>query len=107
MIYCFDIDGTICTLTDGNYEEAQPITYRIDHINRLFNEEDNKIILHTARGMGRYNNDTKKAELDLRLITEKQLANWGVKYHELFMGKPAADMYIDDKGFTDEEFFGH
>lgn len=30
-------------------------------------------------------------------ITQKQLENWGVKYHELRMGKPAYDLLIDDK----------
>ncbi len=24
MTYVFDIDGTICTLTNGNYSEAKP-----------------------------------------------------------------------------------
>ena len=23
-VYCFDIDGTICTNTDGDYEKAKP-----------------------------------------------------------------------------------
>ena len=28
---------------------------------------------------------------------------WGVKYHELLMGKPGADFFIDDKGVTIED----
>ena len=40
-------------------------------------------------------------------LTQKQLQEWGVKYHELFMGKPCGDLYIDDKGIKDEEFFGN
>ncbi len=31
----------------------------------------------------------------------------GVNYHELFMGKPAGDLYIDDKGIKDEDFFSN
>ena len=33
MTYVFDIDGTICTKTDGEYGEAEPIQERIDEIN--------------------------------------------------------------------------
>ena len=105
MDYCFDIDGTICTLTEGKYKEAKPFKSRIEYINKLYNE-GNKILIHTARGMGRYNNNISMAET-LRELTEKQLSKWGVKYHKLYMGKPSAEMYIDDKGFPDEEFFGN
>ena len=38
-------------------------------------------------------------------MTAEQLNNWGVKYHALFLGKPAGDIYIDDKGIKDEDFF--
>lgn len=36
--------------------------------------------------------------LSWRKVTEDQLRDWNVKYHKLFMGKPAADAFIDDKG---------
>ena len=49
MKYCFDIDGTICTNTDGDYESATPIENRINLINDLY-EKENEIILFTARG---------------------------------------------------------
>ncbi len=38
-------------------------------------------------------------------MTEKQLKEWNVKYHALFLGKPAGDLYIDDKGIRDIDFF--
>ena len=38
-------------------------------------------------------------------LTSNQLDEWGVNYHRLFMGKPAGDLYIDDKAIKDEEFF--
>jgi hypothetical protein len=34
-----------------------------------------------------------------------QLELWGCKYHELIMGKPSADYYIDDKAIKDNDFF--
>tara|TARA_Y100000593_G_C4239080_1_gene301149 strand:- start:429 stop:749 length:321 start_codon:yes stop_codon:yes gene_type:complete len=104
MTYVFDIDGTICTLTDGNYEEAIPYQDRIDKINKLYDQE-NKIIFYTARGMGRYDNDGTRAWSEFYLFTVEQLKNWGVKYHQITLGKPAGDIYIDDKGIKDEEFF--
>ena len=38
-------------------------------------------------------------------MTKKQLDNWGINYHSLFLGKPSGDFYIDDKGIKDEDFF--
>ena len=35
MTYVFDIDGTICSLTDGNYTEAIPYDDEIERINKL------------------------------------------------------------------------
>ncbi len=102
--FVFDIDGTICTLTEGRYELAKPIINRINLINKLY-EEKNIIILHTARGMGRYKNDPVKARSKFYEFTVKQLSQWGVKYHELFLGKPSGDIYVDDKGVNDENFF--
>ena len=102
--YVFDIDGTICTTTNGDYENASPIQSRINKINLLY-EEGNKIIFNTARGMGRYGNAADLAFAAFYDLTIKQLANWGIKYHYLFMGKPSGDYYIDDKGVSDEDFF--
>ena len=43
--------------------------------------------------------DAKKAaEEVLKPLTKMQLDIWGCKYHELIMGKPHADLFIDDKG---------
>jgi len=102
--YVFDIDGTICTLSDSNYYEAQPYKNRVKFINNLY-EQGNKIILHTARGMGRTNNDQAKAHNLFYSLTVKQLNEWDVKYHKLFLGKPSGDVYVDDKGINDEDFF--
>ena len=38
MTYVFDIDGTICSLTDGNYQEAKPFEDRIELINYMKTE---------------------------------------------------------------------
>ena len=103
--YVFDIDGTICSLVnDGDYRKAKPYKHRIEEINKLY-EQGNIIIFLTARGMGRYNNDKNMASTKFLSLTKKQLNEWNVKHHDLFMGKPAGDVYIDDKGIKDENFF--
>ena len=104
LTYVFDIDGTICTLSDGNYEDAKPLQNRINEINKLY-DKGHKILFHTARGMGRSDNSQVYAERLLYKFTKAQLEEWGVKYHRLFMGKPSGDIYIDDKGEKDENFF--
>ena len=104
MTYVFDIDGTICSKTDGDYTQAQPITDRIQKVNRLY-DEGHTVILLTARGMGRSNNSVNFAYESFYDLTHSQLKDWGVKFHQLFLGKPAGDHYIDDKGVNDEDFF--
>ena len=68
-------------------------------------DEGHKIVLQTARGMGRSSNSKDFAYAKFYEFTKQQLADWGVKYHLLFLGKPAADIYIDDKGIKDSDFF--
>tara|TARA_Y100000310_G_scaffold199273_1_gene199276 strand:- start:493 stop:840 length:348 start_codon:yes stop_codon:yes gene_type:complete len=104
MTYVVDIDGTLCTLVDGNYSQAQPLRERIKKINKLATT-GHTIILHTARGMNRFEGNTFKCHSEFYLFTERQLKKWGVMYDKLIMGKPSGDYYIDDKGINDEDFF--
>jgi len=104
MIYVFDVDGTICTQNKSDYVNASPLVERIDIVNSLY-DAGHQIIYMTARGMGRHNNNAQAAIEEFYEFTATQLKRWGCKYHHLFLGKPAADFYIDDKGFNDEDFF--
>jgi len=105
VVYVVDIDGTICsTAVEGDYEESTPFKERIKKINSLY-DEGHTIIYFTARGMGRYNNNPIKAIQRFYSMTEEKLKKWGAKYHDLILGKPAGDIYIDDKGVEAEEFF--
>jgi len=88
MIYCFDIDGTLCTNTEGAYDKAEPYSDVVVRVNELY-DQGHHIILMTARG--------STTGIDWRPTTETQLKTWGVRYHELHLGKPTADIYIDDK----------
>jgi D-sedoheptulose 7-phosphate isomerase len=94
-IFCFDLDGTLCTNTFGDYENAKPLENAILKVNSLY-DLGNQIKIFTARGTSSGKN--------LRKFTELQLNNWKVSYHELIFGKPEADFYIDDRGVNAVEF---
>ena len=88
MTYCFDIDGVLCNNTHGRYELAEPYQQVIARVNALY-EQGHRVILFTARGT--------TTGIDWRELTEQQMRAWGVKYHQLFFGKPEADIYVDDR----------
>lgn len=105
MKYVIDIDGTLCTnTTNGNYSLAKPIIDRIKKINSMYDDGDT-IVLYTARGMNTFQGDVKKVYEEYYDFTVDQLKNWNVKYHQLILGKPSADLYVDDKGVNDNDFF--
>jgi len=93
--YVFDIDGTICTNTNGDYKNAKPYIERIHFINKLY-DDGNIIKYFTARG--------STTGIDWRKLTVKQLKEWKAQYHELILGKPDGDLFIDDKGFNCERW---
>jgi hypothetical protein len=96
-IYCFDLDGTLCTNTNGDYKNANPFLDRIKKLNELHND-GNKIIIDTARG--------STTGIDWYELTEYQLRTWGVNFDELIVGRKVhADVFIDDKGINDNIFF--
>ena len=102
--YVFDLDGTLCNNTFGDYRLAKPHPERIEFVNGLF-EEGHYIVICTARGMGSSNNNRRRAIRKWRKFTSDQLNKWGVMYHELHLGKPAGDIYVDDKAMSDKDFF--
>jgi hypothetical protein len=106
MTICFDIDGVLCDQVEGNYKDAQPRQAMIDLLNRLY-RDGYRIILHTSRFMGRAKNDPAEAERIGREFTEQQLVGWGVRYHELWMGKPRYDYVIDDRSVFYNDDIAH
>ena len=94
--YCFDIDGVICNTKINDYKNSKPILKSIKKINYLY-EKGHKIIIFTARYMGRSNEKKSLAKKLGYSLTKKQLLKWGVKYDQLIFGKPSYDLFIDDK----------
>ena len=96
MTIYVDIDNTILDTPSTDYKKSKPMKERIEKINQLY-DDGNTIVYWTARG--------SVSGIDWSDLTEKQLKDAGVKYHELKMGKPAYDLFIDDKNINSEEFF--
>jgi hypothetical protein len=104
MIYVIDIDGTLCTEDEPNVADRKPHPQRIAMINRLV-DEGHSVDIYTSRGMKSTGDDPVAADAKYRKLTEQQLAEWGVKYNRLYMGKPNADLYVDNKNGLMDDFF--
>jgi len=98
-IFCFDIDNTICKTFKSNYSKSTPNKKAIEIINGL-HAKGHTIKILTARYMGRNNDNIKKANIQGYKKTLKQLKKWGLKFHKLFITKPAFDIYVDDKSLN-------
>lgn len=95
-IICFDLDNVICKTKKSLYKTSKPILKNINFINSLY-DKGYKIKIFTARYMGRNNDNIIKANKQGLKLTKSQLKKWGLKYHQLKMGKPSYDVFIDDK----------
>jgi len=91
MVYCFDIDGTICSEREDNrFDYAEVNEDVVAEINNLYSA-GHKIIIFTSRNLhGKH-----------KALTKRQLRTWGVRYHELIYGqKPHYDLFVDSKGLN-------
>ena len=95
MIIYVDIDDTICTTNGLDYSTARPIREAIEKVNKLYSE-GNEIVYWTARGT--------VTGIDWRELTEEQLEEWGALYTRLELGKPAYDLFIDDKNINSKDW---
>lgn len=91
-----DIDETICFYEgEREYPKATPHHENILKINKLY-DDGHHITYWTARGA--------VSKTDWFSLTEKQLSDWGCKYHHLSVGeKPHYDLLICDKTKRIEE----
>ena len=85
MIIAYDLDGTLSVeLEDWElYKYAPAIAGAIEELNAL-KEQGHTIIIHTAR----FEED--------REVTIKWLRENKVRYDILVLGKPRADLYVDN-----------
>lgn len=82
------MDGTICTeMRQFSRCLAVPKDGAIETVNKLY-DAGNIIIIYSSRTWVEYE------------MTVDWLRKYGVKYHQLFMGKPIGDVWIDDRAIT-------
>lgn len=91
-----DLDNTLCSTNNSDYENSKPIIERINKVNKL-KEEGNYITIWTARG--------SKSGLDHTELTKKQLNEWNINFDKLILGKPSYDLYIDDKSINADDYW--
>ncbi len=82
-----DLDGVICSEEQFfNRPLAQPIPGAREAIQKL-RAAGHTIVIYTARGWGEFK------------VAEHWLQQNGIEYDGLHMGKPIADVWIDDRAF--------
>ena len=91
-----DLDNTLCTTNNSDYENSKPIIERINKVNQL-KKEGNYITIWTARG--------NTSGIDHINLTKQQLNKWDIHYDNLILGKPSYDLYIDDKSVNVNEYW--
>lgn len=96
LIFCFDIDNTICKTIGSDYKSSLPKKKNIKSINNL-HKKGHYIKIFTSRYMGRTNSNSAKAKKIGYKKTFDQLKFWGLNFDLLIMGKPRFDIYVDDQ----------
>jgi len=103
-IIAFDLDDVLCYRTSeegsvAKYHTCKPIHSMINIVNELY-DNGNTILIYTARGMSSFKGNMENAKHFLYELTENQLSDWGIKYHQLHMGKIHYDILVDDKAIN-------
>jgi len=98
-----DVDDTISTHVNRNYDDAIPHLDIIQKLNKMY-DAGWRIVYFTARGQVSCNGDVALIESSRRPALEAWMNKHGVKYNELLFGKPLGVYYIDDKSLRPEEF---
>ena len=101
-----DLDDTICSTENGNYENSIPKKGIIDKL-KIYKQIGFKIVIHTSRNMRTY-------ESNIGLINKNTIpiiVNWlnknNVPFDEIIVGKPWCGndgFYVDDKSIRPSEF---
>ena len=102
----FDLDDVLCyrpnqfeNLGPSKYSYCIPNDEMIELANSLY-DDGHKIVIYTARGMSQFNGNVTEIYSQLYARTLKHLDEWGLKYHQLVMGKIHYDVFIDDKALN-------
>ena len=98
-----DVDDTILFTENRDYENSRPNVPVVEGLRKL-KDKGWKIILMSARGMGRSNGDISLVREEVIAEIEKFVEKYDIPCHEIVLGKPWASYYIDDKAIRPDEF---
>ena len=85
MVILIDIDGTICPEgSPGDRPQVEPLPGAVSAVNRL-TDGGHVVVLWTGRGWDEY------------IATKTWLDDHGFRYAQILMGKPIANLIIDDR----------
>jgi capsule biosynthesis phosphatase len=92
------MDGTICEtrLSHQNYLDVLPKPGAIEVLRKL-KAEGHYIIIYSSRHMLTCNNNIGQITAKQAHIFYEWFKKYDIEYDELILGKPLADVYIDDK----------
>ncbi|HVB02202.1 MAG TPA: hypothetical protein VNE41_00650 [Chitinophagaceae bacterium] len=90
MQIIIDLDGTICS-EEKQFSRslAQPMAGAAEQLDRLY-KEGHTLIIYSARGWQEFE------------MTADWLKRHQIPYHQLVMGKPTGDVWIDDRAIRFE-----
>lgn len=97
MRICFDCDDTVC-YGSHPYSECKPYPEVVELIRKL-KAAGHTIIFLTARYMALYDGDQEKAKARGKQELIFWLREHDIPFDEVHLGKPSADLYVDDKGW--------
>ena len=101
-----DLDDTICSTKNGDYENSIPKEKVIKKI-KEYKNLGFEIIIYTSRNMRTYKGNVELIKANTLPIIIKWLKKFDVPYDQIIVGKPwpsFGGIYVDDKAIRPDEF---
>jgi capsule biosynthesis phosphatase len=86
-----------------DYDNSLPNVPVVEGLRKL-KDKGWKVILMSARGMGRSNGDIASVSEEVKAEIKKFVEKYNVPCDDIILGKPWASYYIDDKAIRPDEF---
>ena len=101
-----DLDDTICSTKNGDYENSIPKEKVIKKI-KEYKNLGFEIIIYTSRNMRTYKSNVDLIKANTLPIIIRWLEKFDVPYDQILVGKPwpsFGGFYVDDKAIRPDEF---
>ena len=101
-----DLDDTICSTKNGDYENSIPKEKVVKKI-KEYKNLGFEIIIYTSRNMRTYKGNVDLIKANTLPIIIKWLKKFDVPYDQIIVGKPwpsFGGFYVDDKAIRPDEF---